>query len=123
MGDCKKDIMKWWSQSFPGMVSVRSLQNDFLFIECKDSTLRSSIIYGSPIFYLGSTFHLIEWKPGFDPDNYRIRRSPIWLSLVGLPSEYWCMEALLKIRDALGALVGIEEDFLTGKHGDVANMC
>lgn len=104
------------------MVSIRPMQNDFYFLECIDSTLKESIIHGSPIFYLGSSFHFIDWKPGFDPINHRIKKSPVWLSLVGLPSEFWCAEALLKIGDALGFLVGIEEDFLNGKKGDVANV-
>lgn len=46
----------------------------------------------------------------------------MWLSLVGLPSEFWCLEALLKIGDALGSLISIEEDFLNGLKGDMANI-
>lgn len=101
---------------------MRQLQNDFLFIECVDATLKKTITKGSPLFCQGSTFHFLDWKLGFDPAQHRFEKTLVWLSLVGLPSEYWCLESLLKIGDALGFLVGIEAYFFKEQNGDVANI-
>ncbi|GLJ34303.1 hypothetical protein SUGI_0689410 [Cryptomeria japonica] len=121
-GRTSKEIVERWVSSFPDLITVRQLQNDFLFIECVDATLKQSFTKGSPLFCQGSTFHYLDWKPGFDPAQHRFEKTPVWLSLVGLPSKYWCPEALLKIGDSLGFLAGIEADFFKGQNGDVANM-
>lgn len=117
-----KNILYWWKSSFPDLISVRQMQNDFLFIECVDVPLKKAITKGSPLFFQGSTFHFLDWKPGFDPVQHRFDKTPIWLSLVGLPSKFWCPKSLLKIGDALGFLVGIEADFLKGLKGDIAKI-
>lgn len=108
--------------SFPGLITIRPLQNDFFFLECVDSSLKKVITKGCLLFFQGSSFNFINWKPGFIPANHRFEKSPVWLSLVGLPSKFWFPKALVKIGDALGTLVGIEEDFLKGLKGDVANI-
>lgn len=122
VGRNNKEIISWWTSSFPSLITVRPLQNDFFLLECVDSSLKKVITEGCPLFFQGSSFNFINWKPGFDSVNHRFEKSPVWLSLVGLPLEFWCPEALVKIGDALGTLVGIEEDFLKGLKGDVANI-
>lgn len=50
-GGTSKYIMDWWKSSFLVLIVVRQMQNDFLFIECVDVTIKKSITKGSPLFF------------------------------------------------------------------------
>lgn len=77
--------------------------------------LKKDIAYANPLFLKIHSFHYVNWEPNFDPWKYTIKKTPIWLKVVDLPSEYWSLEALIKIGDALGVFLGVDMDFIDGK--------
>lgn len=65
----------------------------------------------------GHWFHYTNWKASFDPWNYQLTQIMTWIKLVDFPSEFWNIEAMKRLGDALGVCIGVDEDFINGKEG------
>ncbi|GLJ43817.1 hypothetical protein SUGI_0912280 [Cryptomeria japonica] len=68
------------------------------------------------------SFSRFKWNHSFNPRKHRHVKKQLWISLIGLPSEFWHLDALIRIGDALGASLGVEEEFLNDLTGDIANL-
>lgn len=65
---------------------------------------------------------LKRWSPLFDPEREQIGAGPLWVRLPGLPLQYWCEEAFIRIGNALGTYLDHDRTLVESSDRTVARI-
>lgn len=60
--------------------------------------------------------------PVFDPEREQIGAGPLWVRLPGLPLQYWCEEAFIRIGNALGTYLDHDRTLVESRDRTVARI-
>ena len=67
------------------------------------------VFEGGPYFYNSTGLYLTFWKDRFNLDKVHLSVAPVWLRLYSLPCEFWRLEILEDIGNALARFVKIAD--------------
>ncbi|GLJ11286.1 hypothetical protein SUGI_0150600 [Cryptomeria japonica] len=102
-----------WLKSFTGnQISIMSLENDFLFINCNTADLKDNLLKNNQRFFKGYCFKFFNWKPNFSPKDVEKIRVPKWIRFPNMPVELIHNEVLKKLGEFLGGFEGLEDNYL-----------
>lgn len=72
---------------------------------------------------LESTLSIRPWKPDFRPDIANIASVAVWVRRPHLPIEYYHLEALKEIGQAIGTVLHIDTHTASEARGRFARLC
>lgn len=110
-GQSSSEIVNWWRETFHGQVSIISLTNNFIFIECIKESLKSRLLEGEQVFYKGMNFKFLDWKPKFNPNRHEFSTESRWIIIHSLPMELMHVKILIDIGNSIGKFVALEKNW------------
>lgn len=66
-----QEASDWWYSWFPRKVSISHLDNDILFILCKNLNTKKEFFSSKVRLFPGHCFSFMEWYPNFDPYSFQ----------------------------------------------------
>ncbi|XXG79808.1 hypothetical protein AAC387_Pa09g0802 [Persea americana] len=92
-----------------GNLEIVEFPNQFYLFKFGHDQDMALVRLGSPWTVAGHLLILTRWVPDFDPTKVYIATLPIWVSMPGLPFEYWVEDQIRKMVAPVGQFVKIDE--------------
>lgn len=93
-------------------ISIISLENDFLFINCNTVDLKNNLLKNNHRYFKGYYFKFFNWKPNFSPKDVEKTRVPKWIQFPNMPIELIHNNVLKKLGDFIGGFESLEDNYL-----------
>ncbi|GLJ30416.1 hypothetical protein SUGI_0601950 [Cryptomeria japonica] len=106
-----EEIVEWWKTKFHGQVSITTLVNNFIYIECHDKSMKAKLLHEDYVFYKGINFNFIDWQPKFDANSFEIEMESKWIEIHNVPIELMHAKILIEIGDSLGKFIAVEKNW------------
>ncbi|GLJ48764.1 hypothetical protein SUGI_1028390 [Cryptomeria japonica] len=106
------EIAKWWKDAFQGQVSITTLANNFLYIECHNKSLKMKLLFEEFVFYNGVNFKFIDWHSEFDANKFEFKNPSKWIEIRNVPVELMHAKILIEIGDKLGKFIAVEVNWM-----------
>ncbi|KAJ8619982.1 hypothetical protein MRB53_028511 [Persea americana] len=92
-----------------GNLEIVEFPNQFYLFKLGHDQDMALACLGSPWTVARRQLILTSWVPYFDPTKVYIATLPIWVSMPGLPLEYWVEDQIRKMVAPVGQFVKIDE--------------
>ncbi|GLJ10661.1 hypothetical protein SUGI_0132590 [Cryptomeria japonica] len=110
-GQTPTEIANWWRNEFRSQLSITTLGNNFIYIECYIESLKSRLLIGDYVFDKGLNFKFLDWRPKFDENKYFFNTSSKWILIRSLPIELMHVKILMDIGNKLGKFISLERNW------------
>lgn len=106
-----------------GKLDCIDLGRDYFLIRFSLQEDHNLVLKKGP-WFIGEHFLSIRpWEPNFRPDSANITSVAVWVSLPVLPIEYYDMEALKEIGNAISTVLHIDTHTASKSRGQYARLC
>lgn len=83
----------------------------------------NNVLNGGP-WFIGEHFLSIRrWEPNFKPANASCSSVVVWIRFLELSFEYYEIEVLKEIGNAIGLVLGIDSNTTSEVRGQFARIC
>nr|POF22445.1 uncharacterized protein CFP56_49769 [Quercus suber] len=114
-------LMSLWKPV--GKIDCVDLGQDFFLVRFAVKEDCEAVLRNGP-WFIGENFLSIRpWEPNFKPAEANISSVAIWVRLNELPIEYYHVEALQLIGNAIGKVLRIDTHTATESRGRFARLC
>ena len=114
-------IMQIWKPA--GRLDCIDLGEDFFLIKFGLIEDYDSVLKGGPWFIGEHYLTLRAWEPYFKPNATACSKVAVWARLPRLPIEFYDMEVLKEIGNAIGPVLRIDATTASGTRGRYARIC
>ena len=83
----------------------------------------NNVLNGGPWFIREHFLSIRRWEPNFKPANASCSSVVVWIRLLKLPFEYYEIEVLKEIENAIGLVLGIDSNTTSEVRGQYARNC
>ncbi|GLJ31975.1 hypothetical protein SUGI_0643630 [Cryptomeria japonica] len=106
-----EEIVEWWKTKLHGQVSITTLVNNFIYIECHDKSMKAKLLHKDYVFFKGINFNFIDWQPKFDANSFEFEMESKWIEIHNVPVELMHAKILIEIGDSLGKFIAVEKNW------------
>ena len=114
-------LMSLWK--LVGKIDCVGLGKEFVLVQFVVSDDCEAILRNGPWFIGGNFLSLRPWEPDFKPSEANISLVAVWVRLNELPIEYYNVEALQIIGNAVGRVLRIDTHTVNEYRGRFARLC
>ena len=121
----EKDLIKWISSVWnpKGHYDLQLGSKGFFTIIFFNQEDKDRILEGGPYFFFSAGLYLCPWKERFNPETEDLTVAPVWIRLFSLPGEYWDLDILRDIGNALGEFIKVSEQTKAQRYTSFARIC
>lgn len=114
-------LMSLWK--LVGKFDCVGLSKEFFLVRFAVKEDCEAILRNGPSFIGGNFLSIRPWEPNFKPSEANISLVAVWVRLNELPIEYYNVEALQTIGNAVGRVLRINTNAENESRGRFAPLC
>ena len=114
-------LMSLWKPV--GKIDCVGLGNEFVSVRFALKEDCEAVLRNGPWFIGGNFLSIRPWVPDFNPSEASIASVAVWVRLTELPIEYYNVEALQIIGNAIGRVLRIDTHTANESRGRFARLC